>query len=261
MIRAGTTPARSLASVISLPPAVIEVVDGALAFEKAERWQSAAAMRDAVRDAYRTTQGEEISRAPLLGLTSGSSSGARPNLLGATEHEVAASPRAASVEAAPFHGPAAPGLGLSTAKAVSVDPGRDDKQAYRSGRPPRSTAATVAGAAIVLMALSALLLASQWTNASSRSLASGPGAAQTQSNPFAAGSVPAGPLPVPEPTASAAPIGAPPLPSSSGAPSPARLAPSAESPQRPPRVARPLPSSPPSPSPGAAHPSTPYDHM
>jgi serine/threonine-protein kinase len=49
MIRAATVPARSLADVApDAPAAVVELVAKALAFEKSARWESAAAMREAV---------------------------------------------------------------------------------------------------------------------------------------------------------------------------------------------------------------------
>jgi serine/threonine protein kinase len=46
---AATTPARSLATVLELPSSVIALVDKALALNPADRFESAAAMRDAVR--------------------------------------------------------------------------------------------------------------------------------------------------------------------------------------------------------------------
>ena len=53
MIRAATTPARSLAYVLpDAPESVVKVVSKALEFEKAERFASAAAMRDALACAY-----------------------------------------------------------------------------------------------------------------------------------------------------------------------------------------------------------------
>ena len=52
IVLAATMPARSLSAVApEMPPAVAAVVDRALAFGKADRWVSSAAMRDAIRDA------------------------------------------------------------------------------------------------------------------------------------------------------------------------------------------------------------------
>jgi serine/threonine protein kinase len=52
LIKAATQPARSLRSLIpDAPSSVAHVVDRALSFRKEDRWESATAMRDAVRDA------------------------------------------------------------------------------------------------------------------------------------------------------------------------------------------------------------------
>jgi serine/threonine-protein kinase len=71
MIKAATTPPRSLGSVVQVHPSVIRVVDRAIAFRKADRWPTAAAMRDALREAYVAVFGEEVSRAPLARLFQG----------------------------------------------------------------------------------------------------------------------------------------------------------------------------------------------
>jgi serine/threonine-protein kinase len=69
IVKAATAPARSLAAVApAVPPAIVAVVDRALAFEKSARWSTAAAMRDALGGAYAATFGEPISRTPLLAL-------------------------------------------------------------------------------------------------------------------------------------------------------------------------------------------------
>jgi serine/threonine-protein kinase len=58
VIRTATQPAPSLASVLpDVPPSLGEVVDRALAFDKAERWANAAAMREALRSAWREVLG------------------------------------------------------------------------------------------------------------------------------------------------------------------------------------------------------------
>jgi serine/threonine-protein kinase len=71
MIKAATTPPRSLASVARVHPAIVAVVDRAIAFRKADRWPTAAAMRDALRKAYVAVFGEEISRSQLAHLFQG----------------------------------------------------------------------------------------------------------------------------------------------------------------------------------------------
>jgi len=59
MVRAATMPAPSLASVIPEAPAsVVQLLAKALEFDKAQRWSSAAAMRDAVGIAYEELFGE-----------------------------------------------------------------------------------------------------------------------------------------------------------------------------------------------------------
>jgi serine/threonine-protein kinase len=72
MIKAATTPARSLGSVApQIHPSVIDVVDRALAFRKADRWPTAGAMREALRKAYVSVSGEEISKSQLARLFRG----------------------------------------------------------------------------------------------------------------------------------------------------------------------------------------------
>jgi serine/threonine-protein kinase len=58
LLLAATTPAPPLASFADqVPPAIARVVDRALAYDKAERWPSAAAMAEALRDASTATFG------------------------------------------------------------------------------------------------------------------------------------------------------------------------------------------------------------
>lgn len=69
LVAAATTRARSLASVApETPMSVAEVVDRALAFDKNERWLSAAAMREGLRAAWSAAAGETPSRTSLLPL-------------------------------------------------------------------------------------------------------------------------------------------------------------------------------------------------
>ena len=70
VVRAATTPARSLAAVLpDAPPSLVEIVDCALAFDPAARWPSAAAMRDALRDAHAALVGPMPLAIPLPKLT------------------------------------------------------------------------------------------------------------------------------------------------------------------------------------------------
>jgi eukaryotic-like serine/threonine-protein kinase len=69
MIRAATEPARSLESIMpDVPVAVAALVSRALAFERAQRWPSAAAMRDAVLETYRELFGSEPVRSDVAAL-------------------------------------------------------------------------------------------------------------------------------------------------------------------------------------------------
>jgi serine/threonine-protein kinase len=74
LVTAATTPARSLAALSpESPAAVVEVVDRALAFYKSQRWLSAIAMRDAIREAHLAVFGRIVSRDSLLPLVRGRS--------------------------------------------------------------------------------------------------------------------------------------------------------------------------------------------
>jgi serine/threonine-protein kinase len=69
MIHAATEPARSLETIMpELPAAVVAIVSRALAFERENRWQSAAEMRDAVLESYRQLFGGEPVRADIAEL-------------------------------------------------------------------------------------------------------------------------------------------------------------------------------------------------
>jgi eukaryotic-like serine/threonine-protein kinase len=69
MIRAATEPARSLESIMpDLPVAVAALVSRALAFDRGQRWPSAAAMRDAVLETYRDLFGSEPVRSDVAAL-------------------------------------------------------------------------------------------------------------------------------------------------------------------------------------------------
>src|ERR1700728_2809765 len=66
VVMAATTPARSLATVApDVDPRVVALVDKAIAFERAARWPSALAMRDAVRATYASIYGTKLGKEPL----------------------------------------------------------------------------------------------------------------------------------------------------------------------------------------------------
>ncbi len=60
IVRRGSVPAPKLASLARVPPGIAAVIDRALAFDRAERWPSAQAMRDALVEARRVAPPEEI---------------------------------------------------------------------------------------------------------------------------------------------------------------------------------------------------------
>ena len=66
LLNAATTAARSLESVApEVPASIVALVDKALAFDKPERWSDAAAMRDALREAFVEAFGEPPTRDAL----------------------------------------------------------------------------------------------------------------------------------------------------------------------------------------------------
>lgn len=67
LLSAMTEQAVSLAQVLpAASPALVEVVDRALAFDKAKRWPNAGVMQEAVRAAYHAQRGQHITTAPRL---------------------------------------------------------------------------------------------------------------------------------------------------------------------------------------------------
>ncbi|HEX4446435.1 MAG TPA: protein kinase [Polyangiaceae bacterium] len=63
LISAATSQARSLTTAVVSPhPVIVALIDKALAFDSDDRWESAAAMRAAVTDAYQTVFGTPMSR-------------------------------------------------------------------------------------------------------------------------------------------------------------------------------------------------------
>jgi eukaryotic-like serine/threonine-protein kinase len=69
VVMTATTPARSLAVVApDTDPRLVALVDRALAFQRAGRWPSALAMRDAVRATHAAMFGTKVSKEPLMRL-------------------------------------------------------------------------------------------------------------------------------------------------------------------------------------------------
>jgi serine/threonine-protein kinase len=71
MVLSATRAARALGSVApEVPPEVAAIVDRALSFDRAGRWESAAAMRDAVKQVYRAQYDEDPSPGALVFMAS-----------------------------------------------------------------------------------------------------------------------------------------------------------------------------------------------
>jgi eukaryotic-like serine/threonine-protein kinase len=69
VVMTATTPARSLSVVApDTDPRLVALVDRALAFQRAGRWPSALAMRDAVRATHAAMFGTKVSKEPLMRL-------------------------------------------------------------------------------------------------------------------------------------------------------------------------------------------------
>jgi serine/threonine-protein kinase len=113
VVRTATQPARSLAKVApGVPPAVVALVDRALAFARADRWQSARDMAEAVAVAYTGLQGEPIAAAVLgdLGEDPGEVSASAATLVpaGPRSSLLAGAPTLAAPGTEPSSGPATP---------------------------------------------------------------------------------------------------------------------------------------------------------
>jgi serine/threonine-protein kinase len=133
LIRAATTPARSLAEVApGMPAPIVALVDRALAFDKHARWPSAQAMRDAVAAAHLAVSGAPVSRDSLT------------MLVGDEDVRFAPTRIVASSSAKPFvavpsgTGPVAPRIAPTV---DHVEPNRLSAQASRpfGGAPPTPT--------------------------------------------------------------------------------------------------------------------------
>jgi serine/threonine-protein kinase len=86
LVKAATVPARSLAKLMpAAPPALIAVIDRALAFEKSDRWANATAMQTALREASRTAFNVVPTAAVLVELLDEVGEHEKTNVLGATD--------------------------------------------------------------------------------------------------------------------------------------------------------------------------------
>jgi serine/threonine protein kinase len=137
LIKAATVPAQSIANVAAgVPQPIVDVIAKALAFDKATRYPSAAAMRDALREAHRVSFGPLRSRDTLESLfhevgeahTQLATSVPALAAFGQGPPAVGTEPRAGSGTLAVPAGAATPppamrpGSGGTTAQPVSNDP-------------------------------------------------------------------------------------------------------------------------------------------
>ena len=149
MIRAATEPARSLGSIVpDLPATVVAIVARATAFERSERWPSAAEMRDAVRDVHRELFGADPAASDLRELIASASqtvetSPTEPSPLEISEERAAGNhvPRAA--ERASPHPPANRALQTTASTPVST-------RGTQADRKPRWQLVALGGAAVAL---------------------------------------------------------------------------------------------------------------
>jgi serine/threonine-protein kinase len=129
LVRAATSRAPSLAVVApEMPASVVRIVAKALAFDKAERWTAAAAMREALAEAYV----ERFADVPLTeALASLGSAIAEPHGMHSTVRQAAPSPAAEPPDGAA--GPSSPAdtsnLGLATTAASTMPPVRPPLEA------------------------------------------------------------------------------------------------------------------------------------
>jgi serine/threonine protein kinase len=164
VIRAATMPAPALASLMpDLPARFSGIVDRALAYDKATRWESAAAMRDALQGLLQrasTGQPHSLSQigeaATVFPSISSPHSGQAPaqGLAKFVVRPISATPPAPAPVGGPVPGP--PGS-MTTARPVLADPGTSPAQANVPWRRPARVAAVAGivalGAAGALVAL------------------------------------------------------------------------------------------------------------
>jgi len=142
MVRAATTPARSLSNLVpNVPPSVSALVAKALAFEMDARWPSAGAMRDVVRAAHEELFGE-LRREDLQSLFNGDQ---RVEECGPTEP----SPRTNSV-------PMLHDSAVVSASSTTSNP--DSTTIARTGSPPAVAKLRVNRRSVSAIAVTVLLV-------------------------------------------------------------------------------------------------------
>jgi len=230
VVKLATQPAPSLAAVAPhIDRRVVEIVDRALAFERASRWPTALAMRDAVRAAHLAIYGSKIGKEPLERLVAeGPAVPIGPTQVPRVEptREMTAWPSASTARGATVR-PRSEILGASTSRPVQAD-----ASVLSHRGPRRAVVALVVG----LGALTTLLavLGVGWLVLSRRSTVAASAAAPPAETVMALAPASATPPVVPEAAAPPAETSTPPPPQSS-ARGPANPG------ARPPPASRPLP--------------------
>jgi serine/threonine-protein kinase len=157
LIKAGTAQARPLTSIApTVPPPIAAVVDRALKFDKAERWPSAAAMRDALREAYRAAFGVPLDRSALAGLFDGESTASTDRHPTPDPHSPHAHEPTMLAQGTPATQPM-PASVVNTAEPVSSGP--TPTPTLRRGKSPLF--AGIAGIALVVTGIVALVVVMQ----------------------------------------------------------------------------------------------------
>lgn len=163
VIFAATKPARSLGAAAPLPPAIVALVDRAVAFEKSARWENAAAMRAALRDVFKTQFGGAPTKEDLVALFEEHVAPAvnvrtQPLVTPTHDREIQHDETMQAAETGPR---VSLGLGGTTAQPVSSTPMSDVAGVPKPNRLP--VPALVGGAAVLalLMGLGARALLKQ----------------------------------------------------------------------------------------------------
>ena len=199
------------------PPAFVEVVDRALAFQKSERWASASAMREALRNASvqalgaaptpatlsemlddlvaeEATAERPMARMPRDGTTSPVPPAKATGARSAAAVSVAARAPGSAGRAS------APGVGFITDEAVSTEP----KIVLRLRKPGRVAAAALAGVLVLLGGVVALMRpAASAPDVTAIRSAAQPSSVQA---PSSSATIDPVTLPVPAESAAAAPV-------------------------------------------------------
>ena len=219
LVRTATTPARLLHTVSAdIPASVVAVVDRALAFHNSDRWPTAVAMRDAVRDAHLTVFGRRVSRDSLLPLASSEraapdptaetepsskSTLASPGISRSTAAGVSGAPTVLPVSDVPTTKPSPVG---TTSQAMSSAHERTGRSGVRSRRAmvtgvvSIATAAFLAAGAALLMQTRSIPPSAAVAGTSTWPMAQSPSAGAAPSSPL----VPLSAPPVSSPVATAA---------------------------------------------------------